>query len=202
MQRAHSWLGWVLLTSSLSACSGDSGGGGSTIGGGGNGNQGGGTGGASGNGGSGPNNGGFGGTFDFGDAGAECPPVTCAALGWECGYTVDLCGNVVDCADEGLTCGAGEVCSGGIDGPTQCTTGADPSCALCNEVPDCGTAGQLTRLTGRVITPGQDDANTANQVGVPNAVVYIMRTDQIGDLPSIPVGVPSGGQSCDRCEGG
>jgi hypothetical protein len=199
MQRAHSWLGWALLTSSISACSSDSGDGGTTVGGGGNGAAGSSSGGTSGNGGNGTT-GGFGGTFDFGDAGAECPPVTCAALGWECGYTVDLCGNVVDCAAEGLTCGAGQVCVGGIDGPTECTAGTDPSCALCNEVPDCSTAAQPTRLTGRVITPGRSDSDTPNQVGVPNAIVYIMRTDQISDLPPIPVGVPSDGQSCDRCE--
>src|SRR5690606_33162211 len=54
--------------------------------------------------------------------------------------------------------------------------------------------------TGRVITPGRDDANTNNQVGVPNAIVYIMKTDQIADLPAIPVGTEPGGLSCDRCE--
>jgi hypothetical protein len=37
-------------------------------------------------------------------------------------------------------------------------------------------------------------------VGVPNAIVYIMKTDQVGDLPPISVGLPSGGVSCDRCE--
>jgi hypothetical protein len=139
--------------------------------------------------------GGSGGYFDFGDGGI-CPQTTCAALGWACGYTVDTCGNVVDCAAEGLTCGANQVCVGGIDGPTVCAA----ACELCSAVPDCSTAAALTRLSGRVITPGRDDANTANQVGVPNAVVYIMRTGQIADLPAISTGIPSGGTSCDRCE--
>jgi hypothetical protein len=67
-------------------------------------------------------------------------------------------------------------------------------------VPDCGAGAEPTRLSGRVITPGRDDANTQNQVGVPNAIVYILRTDQIADLPAIPTGIPTDGTSCDRCE--
>jgi hypothetical protein len=150
-------------------------------------------------GGNGPSIGGSGGSFFFLDGGS-CPPTTCASLGWACGYTVDACGNVVDCSAEGLTCGSNQVCVGGIDGPTACVAGSDPNCELCNAVPDCATADQPTRLSGRVITPGRDDANTGNQVGVPNAIVYIMKTDQIDDLPAISTGLPSGGVSCDRCE--
>jgi hypothetical protein len=55
-------------------------------------------------------------------------------------------------------------------------------------------------LNGRVITPGRADNNTANQVGVPNAFVYILRTTDESDLPDIESGIPSGGTSCDRCE--
>lgn len=182
------------------ACDGESGNG-ATIPGGGSGNAGssglGGTG--PGIGGRGPNMGGSGGYIDFGDAGS-CPATTCAALGWACGYTVDTCGHVVDCAAEGLTCGPNQVCVGGIDGPTVCSAGTDPTCQLCGAVPDCGAGAQLTRLTGRVITPGRDAANTQNQVGVPNAIVYILRTDQIDDLPAITPGIPTDGTSCDRCE--
>jgi hypothetical protein len=61
-------------------------------------------------------------------------------------------------------------------------------------------APQVTTLTGRVITPGRDDANVGNQVGVPNATVYILRTPNVADLPAIPTGIPAGGTSCDRCE--
>jgi hypothetical protein len=51
-----------------------------------------------------------------------------------------------------------------------------------------------------VVTPGRADANTPNQVGVPNAIVYILQTSKPEDLPAITAGIPSGGTSCDRCE--
>jgi len=198
MQPAYLLTGTALLVLAV-ACNGETENG-ATVGGGTTGNGGsssGASGGASG--GSGPiHSGGSGGFIDLGDAG--CPRTTCAELGWACGYTVDVCGNVVDCEEEGLTCGPNQVCVGGIDGPTVCAAGADPNCQLCTAVPDCGSGAQLTRLTGRVITPGRDDANVANQVRVPNALVYIMKTDQLADLPPIPTGIPADGQSCDRCE--
>jgi hypothetical protein len=133
------------------------------------------------------------------DAGG-CPPLTCASLGWACGYTIDECDNVINCEDEGLTCDITEICTGGIDGPTTCVTGGAGVCPVCDALPDCSTAPQKTMLTGRVITPGRDDANTANQVGVPNATVYILRTPTVADLPAITTGIPAGGMSCDRCE--
>lgn len=183
----------------LAACGGESEKGSVVAGASGNGNAGASGGGASWASGGGLNGGGSGGYIDFGDDG-RCPPTTCADLGWACGYTVDVCGNVVDCAAEGLGCGPGEACVGGIDGPTVCTASADTSCQLCGAVPECDGSAQLTRLTGRVISPGRDDANTANQVGVPNAIVYILKTDQVADLPAISSGIPSDGLSCDRCE--
>jgi hypothetical protein len=201
MRSAYLLFGTTIL--SLAACDGEKDTG-SRIGGGSTGNGGSGangSGGASNEGGGGPRpGGGSGGYIDFGDGGI-CPRVTCAELGWACGYTVDTCGNVIDCSAEGLTCGSNQVCVGGLDGqPTVCQTGTDPNCTLCNAVPDCTAASSLTRLSGRVITPGRDDGNAANHVGVPNAVVYIMKTDQIADLPAIGTGIPSGGTSCDRCE--
>ena len=51
-----------------------------------------------------------------------------------------------------------------------------------------------------MITPGRDAANTANQVGVPNAFVYILRSNNVSDLPAIGSGIPNGGESCDRCD--
>jgi hypothetical protein len=39
-----------------------------------------------------------------------------------------------------------------------------------------------------------------NQVGVPNAVVYILRSNDPAMLPAISAGIPAGGTSCDRCE--
>lgn len=134
------------------------------------------------------------------DDGGGCPEITCASLGWACGYTIDECENVIDCAAEGLTCDVTEECTGGIDGPTMCVTGGTGVCPVCDGIPDCSTAAQKTMLTGRVITPGRDDTNLANQVGVPNATVYLLRTPTIADLPAIPTGIPAGGMSCDRCE--
>lgn len=130
----------------------------------------------------------------------ECEPVTCTELGYACGYIVDACGNMVDCAAEGLKCGPLEACTGGLDGPTVCASSLGEECTLCGDVPDCSTATQPTRLIGRVITPGRDDANVANQVGVPNAFVYILRSADETQLPPISTGLPPGGMSCDRCD--
>jgi hypothetical protein len=190
-------LGGAILGLS-GACSSDSPSG-SLIGG--SGNAGASAGGAAGNGANagGPNGVGAGGFIDFGDAGTDCAPKTCAQLGWACGYTIDVCGNVINCADEGLVCPGTEVCVGGIDGPTECVAGQGPSCEVCDAVAACDAASP-TRLTGRVVTPGRDDQNVANQVGVPNAVVYIMRNNSVADLPAITTGIPSDGESCDRCE--
>jgi hypothetical protein len=101
---------------------------------------------------------------------------------------------------EGLACAAGEVCTGGITGPTACVAGSSATCELCSAIPDCSGGAELTRLTGRVITPGRSAADTGNQVGVPNATVYILRSNMLTDLPAITTGIPNGGTSCDRCE--
>ena len=136
--------------------------------------------------------------IDPGETG--CPKKSCAELGWACGYTVDKCSNVIDCGKEGLTCGANQICIGGVDGPTKCVAGGGRACALCSAIPDCSKAGGVTHLTGRVLTPGRSDADVRNQVGVPNAIVYILQTNKLEDLPGITAGIPSGGTSCDRCE--
>lgn len=128
----------------------------------------------------------------------NCGTLKCADIGWKCGYTTDECGNVVNCADEGLTCASGEVCVGGIDSPTECSAGGGGACELCSFLPQCEETSP-TRLVGRVITPGRADSDTGNQVGVPNALVYILQNN-VDTLPEIPVGIPSGGTACDRCE--
>jgi hypothetical protein len=133
-----------------------------------------------------------------GGGGKPCEPQTCAELGYACGQ-VFSCGTIVDCADEGLACGDGEVCVGGRDAPTQCLQGGGP-CEVCPGISECSGEPQLTRLTGRVITPGRNDAESANQIGVPNATVYILRSNDEADLPAITSGIPIGGTSCDRCE--
>jgi hypothetical protein len=129
----------------------------------------------------------------------NCGKLTCASLGWKCGYLTDDCGDIVDCASEGLECASGEVCMGGIDTPTECIAAGGGSCELCSFLPDCEGMPQPTRLTGRVITPGRSDDNIGNQVGVPNALVYILQNNT-EELPAIPVGIPAGGTACDRCE--
>lgn len=130
----------------------------------------------------------------------QCGTLKCADIGWECGYLTDECGELIDCAAEGLVCSSGEVCVGGVNGqPTQCTAGGNGACELCSFLPDCDGQPQVTRLTGRVITPGRSDTDTGNHVGVPNALVYILQ-DNPDVLPEIPVGIPSGATACDRCE--
>jgi hypothetical protein len=130
----------------------------------------------------------------------SCERKTCAELGWACGYLVDACGNRTNCADEGRSCAANQVCKGGVKAPTECVELAVESCELCASVPDCPDAGQPTRLAGRVITPGRNDLEAANHLGVPNAVVYILRSNNLGDLPAISTGIPNDGTSCERCE--
>jgi hypothetical protein len=131
--------------------------------------------------------------------GGTCVPKTCAEVGYACGE-FRSCGLTISCADEGLTCDAGESCVGGLGGePTQCLV-AGGECDVCDSIPDCSDEPQPTRLTGRVITAGRNDAESANQIGVPNAVVYIMRTTDLDDLPEIAEGIPTNGTSCDRCE--
>jgi hypothetical protein len=139
--------------------------------------------------------------------GVECTAAGgCAELGWACGVAVDECGNVYDCGDEGLSCDvATQSCVGGISGPTECVTGEPGSggpstCDVCDAIPDCTAQPAVTRLTGRVTTAGKADDDTANQVGVPNAFVYILRSNDDTLLPDIPSGIPDGGTSCDRCE--
>jgi hypothetical protein len=132
--------------------------------------------------------------------GSSCSSKTCAELGWACGYILDECEHVIDCAKEGLACASNEVCIGGVMGPTECVAGGGKACVLCSAIPDCKSAGDVTHLSGRVVTPGRDDANAANQIGVPNAIVYILQTADPGALPAFSAGIPANGTSCDRCE--
>lgn len=75
---------------------------------------------------------------------------------------------------------------------------AEGPCEVCSAVPTC-TEPQTTRLTGRVVSPGRTDDDTGNQLGIPNALVYILRNN-VAELPEIPVGLPDSGSACDRCE--
>jgi hypothetical protein len=127
------------------------------------------------------------------------PAASCAALGWACGLAIDSCGTVHDCSKEGRTCGPLAACVGGITGPTKCETTGGTTCPLCSAIPDCTGKPQVTKLSGRVITPGRTDTDTGNQVGVPNAFVYILRADDVAGLPAIATGIPTNGTACDRC---
>jgi hypothetical protein len=123
---------------------------------------------------------------------------SCAELGWACGLAINECGQVFDCRREGRSCSAFEACVGGIDGPTRCLA-TDDDCALCGAVPSCA-ADRPTRLSGRVVTPGRSDGDTGNQVGVPNALVFIPQSSSVAALPPIGAGIPAGGTRCDRCD--
>lgn len=128
---------------------------------------------------------------------------SCAELGWECGTAVDECNNRFDCAAEGLTCGELETCIAGADGKTKCQAGSagGGECDVCGGVADCEGQAQATRITGRVITPGRADDDVGNQVGVPNAFVYILTNNDPSLLPAFVDGIPDGATACDRCEG-
>jgi hypothetical protein len=146
------------------------------------------------------NGGGQAGTFVLENGETDCQRQTCAELGWACGYLLDHCGQVVNCADEGLACAANEICQGGLGNPTECVAGVTADCSVCSAIPDCNSAAQPTRLTGRVVSPGRTDNDTGNQIGVPNAIVYILRGTDASVLPAMSAGIPTGGTSCDRCE--
>jgi hypothetical protein len=131
--------------------------------------------------------------------GGQCVPQTCAELGYACGEVLS-CGLIVKCEDEGLSCGDNELCMGGLNGaPNACVAGGG-ACELCTSVPDCSDEPEATRLAGRVVTAGKNDADEANQIGVPNAIVYILRSNDPDDLPAFTSGIPADGTSCDRCE--
>lgn len=133
------------------------------------------------------------------------PSTSCAELDWECGIAFDECGNMFDCSLEGRSCNPDtETCIGGVSAPTICDNGLeDPGgsgCSVCSAIPDCSQQPQRTTLTGQVITPGRNGSDSANQVGVPNAFVYILTNNDPSELPAVPEGIPAGGTACDRCE--
>jgi hypothetical protein len=134
----------------------------------------------------------------------DCIPQTCTELGFECGTAIDNCGDPRDCEEaDGLTCGEGLQCQAvTVDDETtvnKCLAGG-LDCEVCEAIPDCSDEDQVTILRGRVVTPGRDDGDTTNQIGVPNAVVYLLRDATPDNLPPMATGIPEGGTSCDRCE--
>lgn len=138
-----------------------------------------------------------------------CEPLSCEELGHECGQVIDNCGEPRDCEkEEDLSCGKSRRCQAvpveDDDGEkillNKCVEGV-ADCEVCDAIPVCEDEDSPTTLTGRVITPGRDDDDTANQVGVPNAIVYILRDENTDDLPDIVSGLPGDGSpACDRCD--
>ncbi len=153
---------------------------------------------------------GVGAAYQCDDPMAGCVQASsCRELGWECGLAVDECGNVFDCAAEGIGCNPEqETCIGGINGPARCLaayeTDSQGECPLCDAIPNCFGQQQVTTLAGRVQTPGRHAQDVVNQVGIPNAFVYILQVDDLSALPSVDAGIPDvGGQpatACERCE--
>jgi hypothetical protein len=139
------------------------------------------------------------------DGGTLCQPRTCHTAGANCGPIGDGCGGVIpSCGD----CPFAQICGGGVPsvcGPLPGSSVDGGTCAVCGSIPDCSSKPQVTKLTGRVITPGKSDTDTANQVGVPNAFVYILTNDNETLLPAIGTGIPKDGTgnlltACDRCD--
>ncbi len=135
-----------------------------------------------------------GGTWCGGSGGANtcgkpaCTKKDCATLGFTCGSAPDGCGGVLNCGGA-TACPATATCSGV---PATCVTaggGGTTTCPLCQYIPTCSAASK-TVITGRVTTPD-------GEVGVPNAYVYILKSNDATTLPTISQGVSGG--SCERC---
>jgi hypothetical protein len=76
----------------------------------------------------------------------SCTPVTCLALGINCGRVGDGCGGIIDCNPDGGSCPPGQFCGGG--GFDRCGTGATSDGGMacipktCSDLQyNCGPAG-------------------------------------------------------------
>ena len=93
-----------------------------------------------------------------------CAPITCAALGKNCGSLSDGCGGTLNCG----TCGGSQTCGGGgkanVCGPCLPTTCADQG-KTCGGIPDgCGSWLNCGTCSGTQTCGG---AGTANVCGTP-----------------------------------
>lgn len=139
-----------------------------------------------------------------------CTPRSCNDLHHTCGLATDGCGHGINCwsgcspTDLSCTgsCGTNNTCLSNGAGEQSCVAGT-PTCvgSLCSSVPTSCAANAQTKLTGTVKTPGRESAagTRANQLPVPNALVYIPADPSIA-LPAIMEGVEAGNAaSCGRC---
>jgi hypothetical protein len=111
--------------------------------------------------------------------GSSCVALTCADIGATCGPQGDGCNGQIDCG----SCGPFELCRGT---PSECVP--DASCThFCQQQVTC-SAGQETRVTGKVYAPNGTEP-------LSNALVYVPNLANLNNLPAI-----STGPSCERCE--
>jgi hypothetical protein len=114
------------------------------------------------------------------DAGVTCMPLTCAALGFDCGPAADGCGGLLQCG----TCQAPLVC-GAAGAPGRC---GSTCTGLCQKQVQCDSG--TTSVSGTVV------AGTLPRFGAPdpitNALVYVPN----GKVRPFPAGV-----TCSQCGG-
>ena len=118
-----------------------------------------------------------------------CTPTTCTALGMNCGFTGDGCGNLLNCwpNPNQPSCPNGQTCGGGgnnVCGGTVATTDAGTFVSCPN--------GGTTTVRGKVVV-GTDPTRFATAVTpdpVPNAVVFV---------PSTSLATIGDGATCETC---
>jgi hypothetical protein len=126
-----------------------------------------------------PNTCGGGGTASVCGA-PPCTPLTCAAVGANCGPIGDGCGGVIASCG---SCAQPEIC-GGSGVASVCGAQSGSTCSgLCSQIAPCAS-GQETRLSGTVYAPNGSEP-------LFNALVYV---------PNKPLPAISTGPTCERCE--
>jgi hypothetical protein len=116
-----------------------------------------------------------------------CTPTTCAALGYNCGFAGDNCGNLLNCngvADAG--CALPEFCGGA--GPNQCGFGTDGGTSF-----TACASGHPTTITGIAYTATDPTMFDTPITPDPIAGAYVW-VPSSGTLPGITPGI-----SCETC---
>jgi hypothetical protein len=118
------------------------------------------------------------------DGGGICTPTTCAALGYDCGFAGDGCGNSLDCSGDGGTCAPPTYCGGGgfnkcggnnglaPDGSVPCTpttcSALGYNCGYAND--GCGTLLNCNGDAGGCQAPQYCGGGGFNQCGGNNGL--------------------------------